>query len=172
MSHSLVVNTPFCACMYRKVFFSFIQEVMREFEHPTSLAASVVVSTVGLSLHSARIWIFRSVITLHVNSYVTGSANGIEVYVANQNSISYDFGSALLQGLISSTNLYNRGMKLNPELRVLKNATMPATLLEMGFISNSEDAALLSESPELFAKGIYNGILDYFDLPSNETPKN
>ena len=111
-------------------------------------------------------------ISLHVNSYETASANGIEVYVANQNSVSYDFGSALLKGLISSTNLYNRGMKLGPELRVLKNATMPAALLEMGFISNSSDAALLSQSPELFAQGIYNGILDYFDLPSNETPAN
>ena len=110
-------------------------------------------------------------ISLHVNSYETASANGIEVYVANQNSVSYDFGSALLKGLISSTNLYNRGMKLGPELRVLKNATMPAALLEMGFISNSSDAALLSQSPELFAQGIYDGILDYFDLPSNETPK-
>lgn len=111
-------------------------------------------------------------ISLHVNSYEAASVNGIEVYVANQNSVSYDFGSALLKGLISSTNLYNRGMKLGPELRVLKNATMPAALLEMGFISNSSDAALLSQSPELFAQGIYNGILDYFDLPSNETPKN
>ena len=111
-------------------------------------------------------------ISLHVNSYEAASANGIEVYVANQNSVSYDFGSALLKGLISSTNLYNRGMKLGPELRVFKNATMPAALLEMGFISNSSDAALLSQSPELFAQGIYNGILDYFDLPSNETPKN
>ena len=111
-------------------------------------------------------------ISLHVNSYEAASANGIEVYVANQNSVSYDFGSALLKGLISSTNLYNRGMKLGPELRVLKNATMPAALLEMGFISNSSDAALLSQSPELFAQGIYNGILDYFDLPSNETPAN
>ena len=111
-------------------------------------------------------------ISLHVNSYEAASANGIEVYVANQNSVSYDFGSALLKGLISSTNLYNRGMKLGPELRVLKNATMPAALLEMGFISNSSDAALLSQSPELFAQGIYNGILDYFDLPSNETPIN
>ena len=111
-------------------------------------------------------------ISLHVNSYEAASANGIEVYVANQNSVSYDFGSALLKGLISSTNLYNRGMKLGPELRVLKNATMPAALLEMGFISNSSDAALLSQSPELFAQGIYNGILDYFDLPSNDTPKN
>lgn len=111
-------------------------------------------------------------ISLHVNSYEAASANGIEVYVANQNSVSYDFGSALLKGLISSTNLYNRGMKLGPELRVLKNATMPAALLEMGFISNGSDAALLSQSPELFAQGIYNGILDYFNLPSNETPKN
>ena len=111
-------------------------------------------------------------ISLHVNSFEAASANGIEVYVANQNSVSYDFGSALLKGLISSTNLYNRGMKLGPELRVLKNATMPPALLEMGFISNGNDAALLSQSPELFAQGIYNGILDYFDLPSNETPKN
>ena len=111
-------------------------------------------------------------ISLHINSYTDGTANGIEVYAAEQDSVSYDFGSSLLQGLIDSTNLRNRGMKLNPELRVLKNATMPATLLEMGFISNSSDAALLSQSPELFAKGIYNGILDYFDLPSNETPKN
>ena len=111
-------------------------------------------------------------ISLHVNSYEAASANGIEVYVAYQNSVSYDFGSALLKGLISSTNLYNRGMKLGPELRVLKIASMPATLLEMGCISNSSDAALLSQSPELFAQGIYDGILDYFDLPSNETPKN
>ena len=55
-------------------------------------------------------------------------------------------------------------MKIDSELRVLKNATMPATLLEMGFISNSSDAALLSESPELFATGIFGGILSYFNL--------
>ena len=57
----------------------------------------------------------------------------------------------------------NRGMKLNPSLYVLKHATMPAVLLEMGFISNSEDAALLCEQPELFVQGIYDGILNYFE---------
>ena len=40
---------------------------------------------------------------------------------------------------------------------------MPAALLEMGFISNSGDALLLDESPELFAQGIYNGIVNYFE---------
>ena len=107
-------------------------------------------------------------ISLHINSYSDTSANGIEVLVAEQGSTSYDFGSYLLQGMINSTNLRNRGMKLNPNLRVLKNATMPAALLEMGFISNSTDATLLSQSPELFAEGIYDGILAYFELPANE----
>ena len=107
-------------------------------------------------------------ISLHINSYSDSAANGIEVYAAEQDSTSYAFGSSILQGLIDATNLRNRGMKLNSELRVLKNATMPATLLEMGFIGNSTDAALLSQSPELFAEGIYNGILAYFELSNIE----
>ena len=100
-------------------------------------------------------------ISLHINSYSDTSANGIEVLVAEQGSTSYDFGSYLLQGMINSTNLRNRGMKLNPNLRVLKNATMPAALLEMGFISNSTDAALLSQ-PRAVCRGDirrYSGVL-------------
>ena len=41
---------------------------------------------------------------------------------------------------------------------------MPATLVEMGFITNAQDAAFLSEHTNLFAEGIYNGILAYFAL--------
>ena len=103
-------------------------------------------------------------ISLHTNAFDKDSANGIEVYATQENSEAYAFGSSLLKGMVESTGLRNRGMKLNPELQVLKNATMPAVLLEMGFISNPADAALLSQSPELFAQGIYNGILAYFNL--------
>ena len=71
------------------------------------------------------------------------------------------------QNLNSYTALKNRGTKENPSLYVLKNATMPAALVEMGFISNPQDAALLSSSPQLFAKGLYNGILNYFGLLPN-----
>ena len=110
-------------------------------------------------------------ISLHVNSFTSSSATGIEVYTVEPSGVSYDFGSALLRGLIQSTGLNNRGMK-QKDFRVIKNATMPAALLEMGFISNSDDAALLSKEPELFAQGIYNGILDYFDLPTVDASAN
>ena len=111
-------------------------------------------------------------ISLHTNSYEIESANGIEVFVAEQDSTSYVFGDSLLQGLINSTNLRNRGMQLNPDLYVLQNATMPAALLEMGFISNPTDAALLAESPDLFAEGIYDGILTFFELTAPTTSSN
>ena len=111
-------------------------------------------------------------ISLHINSFGDESVRGIEVFVAEQGSTSYAFGNSLLQGLLDATGLGERGMKINPDLHVLKNATMPAALLEMGFISNPEDAALLSQSPELFAQGIYDGILAYFDLPSQNGSMN
>ena len=111
-------------------------------------------------------------ISLHINSYDKDTANGIEVYVAEQESESYAFGSSLLQGLIDSTALKNRGMKLDSSLRVLKNATMPAALVEMGFISNVADATLLDNHPELFAEGLYDGILSYFDLEPIDTSTN
>ena len=103
-------------------------------------------------------------ISLHTNAFESTSANGIEVYTAQQQGEAYALGTSLLQGLIASTGLRDRGMKLNPDLHVLKNATMPAVLVEMGFITNPADAALLSQSPELFAQGIYDGILAYFGL--------
>ena len=39
---------------------------------------------------------------------------------------------------------------------------MPATLVEMGFITTQSEAELMAYSPERFAHGIYNGIVDYF----------
>lgn len=111
-------------------------------------------------------------ISLHTNSFDQDTANGIEIYVAKESGESYVFGESLLNGLVESTNLKKRGMKLNPDLDILEYSSMPAVLVEMGFISNSEDAALLSEHPELFAQGIYNGILDCFGLlPNNLAAK-
>ena len=38
---------------------------------------------------------------------------------------------------------------------------MPAVLVELAFISNPEEAALMRDRPDLFARGVYDGILDF-----------
>lgn len=103
-------------------------------------------------------------ISIHTNSFESASANGIEVYAIGEGSTSYLFGEYLLDSLVNETQLRDRGMKQGTDLYVLKNAAMPAVLVELGFISNAADAALLSQKPELFAKGMYHGILTYFGL--------
>ncbi len=106
-------------------------------------------------------------ISLHTNSYTSNEPNGIEVWVADDSGESYVFGKTLLDAMVESTNLKKRGMNFDTDLDILEYSSMPAVVLEMGFISNSQDAAILSEHPEFFAQGIYNGILDYFGLLPN-----
>ena len=71
---------------------------------------------------------------------------------------------AILAGLAAETGLPNRGMFTRPSLYVLKRTNMPAVLVELGFITNSRDARLMNEQPQLFARGVYDGILAYLGL--------
>ena len=103
-------------------------------------------------------------ISIHVNAYTDPNVSGIEVHTKKSSGTAYVFGNYLLESVADSTNLRNRGMKQSPDLHVLKNTTMPAVLVELGFISNPNDAALLAESPELFAQGLYDGILNYYNF--------
>ena len=134
---------------------------------------SVVLGTDGKSSVMARVEgaiAFEAdyLISLHTNSYTSDSPNGIEVWVPEGSNEAYVLGETLLNRMVERTNLKKRGMNFDAELDILEYSPMPAIVLEMGFISNGNDAAVLSEHPELFAEGIYNGILEYFGfLPKN-----
>ena len=52
-------------------------------------------------------------------------------------------------------------MKVRTNLYVLRRTQMPAVLVELGFITNANDANLMNTRPDLFAEGIYQGILEY-----------
>jgi N-acetylmuramoyl-L-alanine amidase len=71
---------------------------------------------------------------------------------------------SILTELTLVTGFRNRGVVLRPGLYVLRRTAMPSVLIELGFISNPEEAELMATSPGLFALGIYRGILDYYNL--------
>ena len=128
-------------------------------------------SALDFRVKDATAWGADYFISLHINSFTSDTVTGIEVYTADGDEVGYDIGEDILNSLVKATGLRNRNMKDGSNLRVLKNATMPAALVEMGFISNPNDAKMLDESPELFAQGVFDGIKAYFDALEAETPE-
>ena len=65
----------------------------------------------------------------------------------------------------TGTEKANRGIKQNT-FRVLKGATMPAVLVEVGFISNPQEEELLKtrEHQESLAEALYRGVLRFKDV--------
>jgi N-acetylmuramoyl-L-alanine amidase len=118
----------------------------------TSLAARV---------NEANRWGADYFISLHTNAASSPSATGTEAYAYARNTPAFRFGADILENLSQATGLRNRGMQARPGLYVLKKTRMPAVLVELGFITNPRDAALMRDEPGLFAEGIYRGIKEY-----------
>lgn len=106
-------------------------------------------------------------ISIHANSF-NGSGHGTETYYysASQNpNVNQSKAAAkyIQNRLLEAWELNDRGVK-NGDFHVIRENSMPAVLVELGFIDNKTDNDKL-RSPqwrELAAKAIYLGILDYY----------
>lgn len=114
-----------------------------------------------LRVNDANAWGADYFISLHTNASELSAASGIEAFAYSEPSAAFDLGEDILTRLAQTTGLKNRGMKVRTNLYVLRRTQMPAVLVELGFITNSRDATLMRDRPDLFASGIYQGILDY-----------
>ena len=104
-------------------------------------------------------------LSLHTNASVNPTANGAECLVYSLSSVvAVEVSREILAQMTLITGVKNRGIVERPGLYVLRKTQMPAVVVEMGFITNPSDAELLAYSPNLFAKGIYRGVLRYYGL--------
>ncbi|MBQ8440726.1 MAG: N-acetylmuramoyl-L-alanine amidase [Clostridia bacterium] len=126
----------------------------------TSLGTSNTTS-LQARVNDANSWGADYFISLHANASSNPEATGVEAFAYSRNGRAFALGEDVVENISEATGLRNRGMKVRPGLYVLRRTAMPAILVELGFISNPSDAALMNNSPELFARGIYNGILEY-----------
>lgn len=107
-------------------------------------------------------------ISIHANADGSewGSANGIETFHYIQAAEESIHAAAIIHAhLIEGTQLRDRGVKA-ADFHVLRETHMPAVLVECGFMSNREEAALLlTEAYRLeCATEIAQGICEYYDV--------
>ncbi len=104
-------------------------------------------------------------ISVHINAVAGNtSANGIEVYWQYENTDENGLSSSVLANavynkLIEYTGAYGRGVHTK-DLHVLRENNNPATLIEVGFISNPTEAANMGSDSyqQLVAKAIYDAV--------------
>lgn len=118
-------------------------------------------TSLSARVNEANRWGADYFISLHTNAAASSSATGTEAYVYARGTRAFDFATDILDNLVETTGLRDRGVKPRPGLYVLRKTAMPAVLVELGFITNPRDAALMRDNPGLFAEGIYRGILEY-----------
>ena len=97
-------------------------------------------------------------ISLHANASTDPSASGTESLVYRIPSTAATLGASIARSVSEATGLRDRGVTPRPNLYVLRRTAMPAVLVELGFITNAGDAALLADEPQLFALGVANGL--------------
>ncbi len=116
-----------------------------------------------LRVNDANSWGADLFLSIHTNASDNPAASGTEALVYQSGGVAYRIAEEIVASIRRVTGLRNRGVKLRPGLYVLRRTAMPAVLVELGFITNAGDAALMSESPELFARAIYEAVEDYYD---------
>ena len=110
-------------------------------------------------------------VSIHNNSFSSSSANGIETLVYDQNSKeAVEIAKVIQKNLIKDTCMTDRGIKYRKDLAVLKQTSMTALLIELGFISNTEDAKKLKSEGYtlLLANSIAKSICQYLQMNYKE----
>ena len=106
-------------------------------------------------------------VSIHVNSADSTKAKGTETYYAKTPGDMYqediELATFVNNQIVKNVNMENRKVRQKNYI-VVANTNIPSILVELGFLTNSEDRAKLTDDKylELFAESIYKGILEYY----------
>ena len=109
-------------------------------------------------------------VSIHINSAGTNTtASGTETYSLYPNNLgngltSYILAEKVLNNLLNNLGTVNRKVK-SSDFKVLRDSDVPATLAEIGFITNAGDRAIISseDGQNKAAHAIYDAVVELFN---------
>lgn len=107
-------------------------------------------------------------VSMHFNAFKGSSVKGIEIYYYNKGSkwrqnASKKVAHIVLDALLKATGATSRGVKTG-NFHVIRETSMPAILIEGGFITNAQERHALKDQKylEKMALSIAEGVDTYF----------
>ena len=102
-------------------------------------------------------------ISIHCNAFTNPASHGMETYYNNANYGGQRLAQLLNEELAKHGGLFNRGVKA-ANFYVIKRANCPASLIELGFITNPDEEVLLDDDhyQNLLAGAIANAVKRFF----------
>lgn len=137
-------------------------EVKTSRSYPEEVIGVDTPSSLRTRVMRANEWPADYFISIHANYNENPNINGSEVYVYRTDSEAYYLAQDVLRSIVEIVGTRDNLVRINPSLYVLRATTMPAILVELGYLTNMEDAEKLKNDQYAFAQGIYVGILRYF----------
>ena len=109
-------------------------------------------------------------VSIHLNKFTTSSAFGSQVFYSKgeESALLADFIQKSIINLIQPENT-RVNKQATSSTYLLYNATVPAVLVECGFLSNAKELELLKQPDyqKKMAFSVYIGILEYFEEKEN-----
>ena len=106
-------------------------------------------------------------VSVHCNAAGSDAAGTETLVYSDDGGASSKLAACIQNQIVSSLGTTDRGIKQRRGLIVLNSTDMPAVLVELAFISNSGDAALLANNQDDFARAIARGVTDYIQSNCN-----
>lgn len=108
-------------------------------------------------------------ISIHLNSFPDDDCYGAQVFYPAKNEKSKILGEMIQEELKNNIDNKNkRAAKPISNIIILKELSMPAALIECGFLSNSQEEKLLNtaEYQQRIAESIYKGVYKFLTMPT------
>jgi len=105
-------------------------------------------------------------VSLHLNAAATAQKSGAETFYHYKSETGKKLAESIQHELVKIPGM-NRRVAKPADFYVTRNTSMPAVVIELGYLSNAQESKKLQQSwyQDQLARAVAKGIANYFGLP-------